>query len=65
MSDALQYSRQDLRHALPTSAEEREGLVYIGACSIATVYESISSLKGSPGKVWGYSLADALRPLWC
>jgi hypothetical protein len=30
MSDALQYSGKDLRHALPTSAGERERLVYIG-----------------------------------
>jgi hypothetical protein len=48
MSDALQYSRKDLRHALPTSAGERERLVNIGASSISTVHESISSIKAYP-----------------
>jgi hypothetical protein len=35
MSDALQNSRKDLRHALPTSAGARERLVYIRASSIS------------------------------
>src|SRR5258706_541053 len=55
MRDALQYSRKDFRHALPTSAGKRERsayIVYIGASSISTVHESISSLKGPRGSAW-------------
>jgi hypothetical protein len=66
MSDALQYSRKDLRHALSMSAGEQERsvyIVYIVASSIPTVYESISSLKGPRGRAWGYSPANAPRPL--
>ncbi len=44
MSDALQYSRKDLRHAHPKSAGEPGMLVSKGAASIFTVHSRLATV---------------------